>query len=95
MSFLRKYNQQRQTSELKVTYFVKSDFLKNYENSIRQIDRQVEEEYIDNLRTACFRERNRKDTLLWRAKLYGDSSLYEEAQRMPTQSCARLSNIYK
>lgn len=39
-------------------YYVKTDFLSNYRNKIAQIEHQVEDEYISQLRMKCYKERN-------------------------------------
>lgn len=54
----RKYPVERKTHNLKVPYFVKEEFHIEYKGSLRRIERQVEEEYISNLRANCFRERS-------------------------------------
>jgi hypothetical protein len=55
--FFRKYNNQRETYNLKVPYFVKDDFRVEYKGEMRRIERSVEEEYISQLRSNCWRER--------------------------------------
>ncbi len=52
---------ERYTSDLRVPYFVKSDFLKQYKGSIHRVEQQVEEDYISNLRMGCYRERSQSN----------------------------------
>lgn len=52
---------ERKTTHLEVQYFVKENFERDYKGSIRRIEAQVEEEYVANLRGACFRERNYRE----------------------------------
>lgn len=54
----RKYPYPRVTSELKVPYYVKENFERDYKGSIKQVESHVEESFISNLQTACFKERN-------------------------------------
>lgn len=54
----RKYNTERITSNLRVSYYVKSDFKVDFKGDLRRIERNVEEEYISNLRQNCWRERS-------------------------------------
>jgi len=54
----RRYPVERQTQQLKVNYYVKQDFSKHYAGNIGKIEQEVEEEYIESLRAACYRERN-------------------------------------
>ncbi|XP_064602453.1 LOW QUALITY PROTEIN: dnaJ homolog subfamily B member 14-like [Liolophura sinensis] len=89
-----KYPVERKTHNLKVPYFVKEEFHIEYKGSLRRIERQVEEEYISNLRANCFRERSYKENMLWRARNYGDGQLYEKAMNMETPACDRLASIY-
>lgn len=46
------------TQNLKVTFYVKEDFRVEFKSDLRRIERAVEEEYIGQLRSNCFRERN-------------------------------------
>ena len=57
-SLFRKYSTERLTNNLKVPYFVKDDFHVDSKYDLRRIERQVEEEYVSNLRTSCFKEKN-------------------------------------
>lgn len=43
---------------LKVPYYVKENFHQDYQGSIRRLESLVEEEYVVNLRNACYREKN-------------------------------------
>lgn len=54
----RKYLYEQRTSHLEIPYYVKENFLADYKHRISQIERNVEEEYLVNVRTSCFRERN-------------------------------------
>lgn len=53
-----KYHIERKTTQLEVPYFVKDTFEKDYKGNIRRVESQVEEDFITNLRGACFREKN-------------------------------------
>ena len=48
----------RTTHNLKIQYYVKQDFSSNFAGDLRRIERQVEEEYVSNLRTNCWKERS-------------------------------------
>jgi len=79
---------------MQVVYFVKQDFLKNYQGSIHRVEKQVEEEFVNNLRANCFRERSHKETMMWRARTYGDAVMYEKAHSLRTPSCDKLAEMY-
>ncbi|GAA6223412.1 dnaJ homolog subfamily B member 12-like [Lates japonicus] len=84
----------RQTSHLKVPFYVGDRFNEEYSgNNLKNVERSVEEDYISNLRNNCWKEKQQKEGLLYRARYFGDSELYQRAQRMGTPSCSRLSEI--
>ena len=56
--FFSKYPVGRTTHNLKIQYYVKQDFSSNFAGDLRRIERQVEEEYVSNLRTNCWKERS-------------------------------------
>lgn len=43
---------------MKVPYYVKENFHSEYQGSLRRLEISVEEEYVNNLRHACYREKN-------------------------------------
>ncbi|XP_034040866.1 dnaJ homolog subfamily B member 12a [Thalassophryne amazonica] len=82
------------TSNLKVLFYVGERFDEEYSgNNLKNVERSVEEDYISNLRNNCWKEKQQKEGLLYRARYFGDSDLYQRAQRMGTPSCSRLSEI--
>ncbi|XP_018009018.1 dnaJ homolog subfamily B member 12-like isoform X2 [Hyalella azteca] len=89
-----KYTEHRVTPKLHVSYYVKPDFLREYQGSVRRLEHQVEEDYIAALRNGCYKERNHKENMLWRARSFGDAAMYRRAQEMATPSCASLQAVY-
>ncbi|KAM3606215.1 uncharacterized protein V6R79_012864 [Siganus canaliculatus] len=84
----------RHTAHLKVPFYVGERFNEEYAgNNLKNVERSVEEDYISNLRNNCWKEKQQKEGLLYRARYFGDSELYQRAQRMGTPSCSRLSEI--
>ncbi|XP_031162103.1 dnaJ homolog subfamily B member 12a isoform X1 [Sander lucioperca] len=84
----------RHTSNLKVLFYVGERFNEEYSgNNLKNVERSVEEDYISNLRNNCWKEKQQKEGLLYRARYFADSELYQRAQRMGTPSCSRLSEI--
>ncbi|GIY58916.1 dnaJ homolog subfamily B member 12 [Caerostris darwini] len=90
-----KYYYERRTTNLDVPYFVKENFVRNHGDSLQRIERQVEDEYILTVRTSCFRERNYKENMIWRAKHFKDISLETKARELRTPSCDTLNELYK
>ncbi|KAK7901375.1 hypothetical protein WMY93_018144 [Mugilogobius chulae] len=83
----------RHTASLKVPYYVGERFNEEYSgNNLKNVERSVEEDYISNLRNNCWREKQQKEGLLYRARYFGDSELYQRAQRMGTPSCLVLES---
>ncbi|XP_059140446.1 dnaJ homolog subfamily B member 12-like isoform X2 [Physella acuta] len=89
-----KYSVEMKTQNLKVTFYVKEDFRVEFKSDLRRIERAVEEEYIGQLRSNCFRERNYRENMMWRARNYGDAKLYQKAVDMTTPSCDNLQKVY-
>ncbi|XP_076459161.1 dnaJ homolog subfamily B member 14-like [Babylonia areolata] len=89
-----KYSVKKETYNLKAPYYVKQDFRTEYRGELRRIERMVEEEYISQLRSNCWRERTYKENMLWRARNYGDAKLYQQAVETKTPSCDRIQQIY-
>ncbi|XP_032087682.1 dnaJ homolog subfamily B member 12 isoform X1 [Thamnophis elegans] len=84
----------RTTEHLKVSYYVGDSFAEEYTGTnLKNVERSVEDDYIANLRNNCWKEKQQKEGLLYRARYFGDSDLYQRAQKMGTPSCTRLSEV--
>ncbi|XP_051523885.1 dnaJ homolog subfamily B member 12-like [Myxocyprinus asiaticus] len=88
------HTHKRVTESLGVTYYVSERFLQEFSGvKLKQVENSVEDDYISNLRNNCWKEKQQKEGLLYRARYFGDSDLYQRAQRMGTPSCSRLSEV--
>ncbi|XP_017339476.1 dnaJ homolog subfamily B member 12b [Ictalurus punctatus] len=88
------HTQKRLTETLRVPYYVSERFSQEYSGmNLRQVERSVEDDYISTLRNNCWKEKQHKEGLLYRARYFGDSDLYQRAQRMGTPSCSRLAEV--
>ncbi|XP_030630425.1 dnaJ homolog subfamily B member 12b [Chanos chanos] len=89
------HTHKRVTENLGVPYYVGEHFAKEYSGGarLRGVERSVEEDYISNLRNNCWKEKQQKEGLLYRARYFGDNELYQRAHRMGTPSCSRLSEV--
>jgi len=85
---------ERQTTNLKVKYYVKPDFGQTYKYSIKQLDREVESEYIQLIQQKCYQERQNKENTKLRARYFRDAKLLEKAEKMEMPSCVRLREVY-
>ena len=89
-----KYNIQRRTTNLKISYYVKDSFSSDFTGSLKKLEREVEDVYIQRLRDACFRERAYRENLLWQARDSGNNNLLNKAHNYPTTSCNTLEKLY-
>ncbi|XP_078135870.1 dnaJ homolog subfamily B member 12b isoform X1 [Sander vitreus] len=88
------YTQRRLTENLKVPYYVGEQFSREFTGlNLKNLERTVEDDYISNLRNNCWKEKQQKEGMLYRARYFGDNDLYQRAQRARTPSCAKLSEI--
>uniref|UniRef100_A0A8D8Y1Z5 DnaJ homolog subfamily B member 12 n=1 Tax=Cacopsylla melanoneura TaxID=428564 RepID=A0A8D8Y1Z5_9HEMI len=88
-----KYPVPRATQKLNVPYYVKESFGSEYQGSLHRLELNVEEDYINQLRNMCYREKNRRDTLLWKARNFGDNDLYRQANDLKMPSCDAFRDL--
>uniref|UniRef100_A0A8C2EC05 DnaJ heat shock protein family (Hsp40) member B12a n=1 Tax=Cyprinus carpio TaxID=7962 RepID=A0A8C2EC05_CYPCA len=88
------HTNRRHTPTLKVPYYVGDHFSEEYTGmNLKNVEQSVEEDYISNLRNNCWKEKQQKEGLLYRARYFGDTDLYQRAQKMATPSCSKLSDV--
>ncbi|XDV50414.1 hypothetical protein PO909_019476 [Leuciscus waleckii] len=88
------HTNRRHTPTLKVPYYVGDHFSEEYTGmNLKNVEQSVEDDYISNLRNNCWKEKQQKEGLLYRARYFGDTDLYQRAQKMATPSCSKLSEI--
>ncbi|XP_024145225.1 dnaJ homolog subfamily B member 14 [Oryzias melastigma] len=89
----------RQTENLHVDYYVTRDFKSEYKGSaLQQIEKNVEEDYVTNVRNNCWKERQTKTELLYAAKVYRDDRMRKKAELMSMDNCKevdRLNNLFR
>ncbi|XP_043652583.1 dnaJ homolog subfamily B member 12 isoform X1 [Drosophila teissieri] len=85
-----KYSVKRETNSLKVPYYVKDNFYSEYQGSVARLEESVEEDFVNHLKHSCSRERNYRDSMLAKARTFGDRDLYRKAQNINTPSCENL-----
>ncbi|XP_037950409.1 dnaJ homolog subfamily B member 12 [Teleopsis dalmanni] len=86
----QKYSVKRETNSLKIPYYVKDNFYSEYQGSVLRLEESVEEEFITHLKHSCSRERNYRDSMLAKARTFGDRDLFRKAQNMNMPSCEHL-----
>ncbi|KAH8337630.1 hypothetical protein KR074_000877 [Drosophila pseudoananassae] len=85
-----KYSVKRETNGLKIPYYVKDNFYSEYQGSVARLEESVEEDFVNHLKHSCTRERNYRDSMLAKARTFGDRDLYRKAQNINTPSCENL-----
>ncbi|XP_056631835.1 dnaJ homolog subfamily B member 12 [Diorhabda carinulata] len=88
-----KYPILRKTYNLNIPYYVKDNFHLEYQGSVKRLEMSVEEEYIQTLKHACYREKSYKESMIWKARNFGDQELYHNAQNLKMPSCEQLQNL--
>ncbi|XP_050800412.1 dnaJ homolog subfamily B member 14 [Gopherus flavomarginatus] len=87
------------TENLGVIYYVNKDFRNEYKGvSLQKVEKNVEEDYVSNIRNNCWKERQQKTDLLYAAKVYRDDRLRMKADSLPMDNCKeleRLTSIYR
>lgn len=85
-----KYSSKRETNTLKIPYYVKENFYAEYQGSVGRLEESVEEEFINHLKHSCARERTYRDSMMSKARSFGDRELYRKAQNINLPSCDNL-----
>ncbi|KAL7405314.1 hypothetical protein ABVT39_027138 [Epinephelus coioides] len=89
----------RQTDNLHVDYYVTRDFKSEFKGSaLQQIEKNVEDDYVSNVRNNCWKERQTKTDLLYAAKVYRDDRMRKKAELMTMDNCReldRLNNLFR
>nr|XP_023023380.1 dnaJ homolog subfamily B member 12 [Leptinotarsa decemlineata] len=88
-----KYPVLRKTMNLNVPYYVKENFHMEYQGSVKRLEMSVEEDYVQTLKHACYREKSYKESMIWKARNFGDQELYHNAQNIKLPSCEQLQNL--
>ncbi|KAG9347070.1 hypothetical protein AGOR_G00233360 [Albula goreensis] len=92
-------NIKRQTENLHVNYYVTRDFKSEFKGlELKKIEKEVEEDYISNVRNNCWKERQTKTDLMYAARVYRDDRLRRKAELMTMDNCKeldRLNSLYR
>ncbi|XP_073495070.1 dnaJ homolog subfamily B member 14 [Phyllobates terribilis] len=89
----------RVTENLHVAYYVSKDFQSEYSGMLlKKLEKNIEEDYVANVRNNCWRERQQKADLIHAAKVYRDNRLKVKAESISMDNCKelqRLTSIYR
>ncbi|XP_060941810.1 dnaJ homolog subfamily B member 14 [Limanda limanda] len=84
----------RQTENLRVDFYVSRDFKSEFKGSaLHQIEKNVEEDYVANVRNNCWKERQTKTDLLYAAKVYRDDRMRKKAELLTMDNCKELDRL--
>lgn len=90
-----KYSVARTTQALQIPYYVKENFHSEYQGSLRRLESSIEDEYFNNVKLACAREKNYREAMMWKARNFGDHDLYLKAKNLETPSCKRMQELHR
>ncbi|XP_058452508.1 dnaJ homolog subfamily B member 14-like [Malaya genurostris] len=88
-----KYSTERRTLNFKIPYYVKDNFVSEYQGSLSRLEHSVEEEYILYMKRSCNNERNYRDAMMARAKSFGSRTQLNQAQQLKMPSCDALYKL--
>ncbi|OCT99949.1 dnaJ homolog subfamily B member 14-like [Xenopus laevis] len=84
----------RVTENLKISYYVSKDFHSEYNGMLLQkLEKNIEEDYVANVRNNCWRERQQKSDLMHAAKVYRDERLRMKAESISMDNCKELNRL--
>ncbi|KAF4090385.1 hypothetical protein AMELA_G00051100 [Ameiurus melas] len=76
------HTNRRQTANLNVPYYVGDHFSEEYTGKhLKNIEQSVEDDYISNLRNNCWKEKQQKEGLLYRARCQTFKSFYMDPEK--------------
>lgn len=93
LSRTQKYNVKRGTQDLDVPYFVKETFANDFQGNLKRLEAGIEDEYITNTRSECYKQRNYKEHMLWRARNFGDEHMLQQAKTMALPACDAMQQL--
>lgn len=75
--FSRKYPIERKTLNFRISYYVKENFGTEYQGSLGRLEGAVEEEYIVNMKRACFSEKNYRELSFKFSLTFADFNFFQ------------------
>ncbi|KAM4619716.1 dnaJ homolog subfamily C member 18 [Polymixia lowei] len=81
----------RETQHMGVPYYVDKSFQKEYRgDTLDELEKTIESDYIDHLQTSCWKEKQQKSDLANLGQLYRDERLKQKAESMRLDNCDKL-----
>lgn len=88
-----KYSIKRKTTNFQIPYYVKETFMSEYQGSLGRLENSVEEEYVSNMKQACYRERAYRESMIARSRSFGSKSQQSQAQSLNTPACDTIYRL--
>ncbi|KAL0993957.1 hypothetical protein UPYG_G00116070 [Umbra pygmaea] len=81
----------RETQNMGVPYYVDKSFQKEYRGeSLDELEKTIESDYIEHLQNSCWKEKQQKSDLANLAQLYRDDRLKAKAESLKLDNCDKL-----
>ncbi|XP_016348623.1 dnaJ homolog subfamily C member 18 [Sinocyclocheilus anshuiensis] len=84
----------RETQHMGVPYYVDKSFEKEYSGAaLDELEKTIENDYIDHLQSSCWKEKQQKSDLANLGQLYRDERLKQKAETMKLDHCEKLNRF--
>ncbi|XP_065063516.1 dnaJ homolog subfamily B member 14-like [Rhopilema esculentum] len=82
------------TNRYRIQYFVQKTFSNSYYgDSLEQLERRIERDYIEKVQINCFKERQYKQEMLYQARVWGNHEMLRKAENLEMRSCKQLEDL--
>ena len=94
------YHQKKTTENLKTQYYVQKGFDAKYgpkkdARKWRDLQKEVEKDFIDTLRYQCHEEQVQKETLFRKGQYFRNNEWIERARKMEMPKCKKYEDLNK
>ncbi|KAM3601091.1 uncharacterized protein V6R79_007540 [Siganus canaliculatus] len=84
----------RETQHMGVPYYVDKSFEKEYRGAaLDELEKTIENDYIEHLQSSCWKEKQQKSDLANLGQLYRDERLKQKAESMRLDNCEKLQRL--
>ena len=100
LHYTSSYHAKKTTDNLKVPYYVQKGFESKYGPNInnrkwRDLQKEVEKDFLDQLRYQCHEEQVQKETLFRKGQYFRNQEWIERARKMEMPKCTKYENLNK
>ena len=96
LNYTSDYRIKRFTDDLSVPYYTLKNFDKKYPSKNKDYNNlmhQIEVDYKDRLRNACYHEQQNKETLIRKGQFFRDHRMVERGKNMKLENCKLLEDL--